>query len=118
MDQLQAWITYIFDHPVAEPKWYFCDDAPEWQSAPEEISRLIAETFEQGGESLARFSDEELVQGFWFLVDGGPPDHLLTLVNPKIPLATRLRALRSFVPLFEKVMAKRCSSALVPTYGR
>ena len=109
MDQLQAWITYIFDHPVAEPKWYFCDDAPEWQSAPEEISRLIAETFEQGGESLARFSDEQLDQGFWFLAGNTPPGFTNTLVDAQIPLPSRLRALRSFVPLFEQVMAIRCS---------
>jgi len=112
MDQLEAWITYIFDHAVAERKWYWSENPPEWQGAPEDVPALIADTFEHGGELLARFSDEQLDQGFWFLLDGGPPDLFLALVDPEISLATRLRALRSFVPLFEQVMAIRCSSHL------
>ena len=35
-----------------------------------------------------------------------------TLLDVKILLVSRLRALRSFVPLFEQVMAARCSSHL------
>jgi hypothetical protein len=35
-----------------------------------------------------------------------------TLLDQAVPLACRVRALRSFVPLFEQVMAKRCSSHL------
>ncbi len=34
---------------------------------------------------------------------------MFSLVEPSVPLLTRLRALRSFVPLFEQVMAVRCS---------
>ena len=109
---LQAWIDYVFDHPVGDPKWYWAEDAPEWQGPREEILSLIAETFERGGELLARFSDEQLDQGFWFLVGSTPPDFTLTLVDDKIPFEERLRALRSFVPLFEQVMVPRCSSHL------
>src|SRR5580658_3798521 len=112
MDQLQEWITYVFDHPVANPEWYRSDDATEWQGAPEDVLALIAETFEHGGELLARFTDAQLNQGLRFLVGGGSPDFMLTLVDPLIPLAVRLRTLRSFVPLFEQVMEIRCSSHL------
>jgi hypothetical protein len=112
MTQLQEWITFIFDHPVASPEWYWSEDAPEWQGAREEVPALIAETFEDAGELLARFSDEQLDQGFWFLVGNTPPDFMLTLVDATITLTARLRALRSFVPLFEQVMAARCSAHL------
>ena len=37
---------------------------------------------------------------------------MVTLLDEDIPVAIRLRALRSFVPLFEQVMAARCSSHL------
>jgi hypothetical protein len=112
MTKVQEWVAYIFDHPIVghmEKEWYWAEDAPEWQGAREKVPALIAETFEHGGELLASFSDEQLDQGFWFLVGNAPPDFMLTLVDPKIALATRLRALRSFVPLFEQVMAARCS---------
>jgi hypothetical protein len=115
MDQLEEWIAYIFDHPVAgniRQAWYWSEDALEWKGPPEEIPALIAETFEHGGESLTRFSDEQLDQGLWFLVGSSPPDFTDTLVDPQTPFAMRLRALRSFVPLFEQVMAIRCSPHL------
>ena len=37
---------------------------------------------------------------------------MLALVDPALPLAARLRALRSFVPLFGQLMAIRCSAHL------
>jgi hypothetical protein len=61
---------------------------------------------------VARFPDDQLDQGFWFLMGDTPPDFMGSLVEGEIPLETRLRALRSFVPLFEQVMAVRCSSHL------
>jgi hypothetical protein len=115
MDQLEEWITYVFDHPVAgdvREAWYWSEDAPEWRGAPEDIPALIAETFEHTGDALARFSDEQLDQGFWFLVGDSLPDFRDALLDSHIPLAMRLRALRSFVPLFEQVMANRCSPHL------
>jgi hypothetical protein len=112
MNQLQEWITYILDHPVADPEWYRSEDAPEWQGAPEDALTLIAETFEHGGELIARFTDAQLNQGFWFLVGDLGPRFKDTLVDSQIPLAMRLRALRSFVPLFEQLMAIRCSPHL------
>ena len=73
----------------------------------------IAATFERGGELLSPFSDEQVNQGFWYLFDSGnSPDFMATLLNDEIPAATRARALRSFVPLFEQVMAARCTPNL------
>jgi hypothetical protein len=90
--QVQEWVTYIFNHPVAgdiREAWYWAEHAPEWPGPREDIPALVAETFEHGGELLARFSEDAT-----------------------IPAAARLRALRSFVPLFEQVMATRCSAHL------
>ena len=113
VESLQAWITHVFDHPVTDPEWYWSSEAPATaHEAPEEIPAHIAETFEHGSELLSRFSDEQLNQGFWYLFGNSSPDFMLTLLDEKIPLPVRLRALRSFVPLFEQVMATRCSSHL------
>src|SRR5579862_1885205 len=75
----------------------------------ETVVAHIAETFEQSGNLLSRFSGEQLNQGFWYLFYEGDPDFMGTLLDVGVPLAYRLRALRSFVPLFEQVMAQRCS---------
>jgi hypothetical protein len=109
---LTNWIAHVFDHPVTDRDWYFELDAPVWEDSPEHVATLIGDTFEQSSELLARFTDAQLDQGFWYLVGESGSDLMSALVDPNVPLATRLRALRSFVPVFEQVMAVRCSPHL------
>ena len=68
VERLQTWITYVFDHAVTEPPWYSSAGASdeEWPEAPAVIATHIAETFENGGDLLSRFSDEQPDQGFGF----------------------------------------------------
>jgi hypothetical protein len=106
------WIEHVFDHPVTDPAWNWAPDAPEWDEPPAQVARDIAETFEHSGRLLARFSDEQLNQGFWFLVSNSCSEFMYALVDPEVLSALRLRAVRSFVPLFEQVMAARCSAHL------
>lgn len=108
---LPKWIAHVFDHPVADPEWHWSPDAPDWEDNAEHIVTLIADTFEHSGELLSRFSDAQLNQGFWYLVSAGS-NLMFSLVDQAVPLPTRLRAVRSFVPLFEQVMAVRCSPHL------
>jgi hypothetical protein len=109
---LAKWIEYVFDHPVTEPAWHWAQDAPRWEGPTAEVATHIAETFEESGRLLARFSDEQLNQAFWFLVSNSFSDSMRALVDPGVPSPSRLRALRSFVPLFEQIMAARCSPHL------
>lgn len=88
------------------------DDAEQWTGPREQIPLLIAETFERGGELLAEFSDEQLDQGFWYLAGAARPEFMQTLTDQTIPLQARLRALRSFVPLFQQIMTVRCTNHL------
>lgn len=97
---------------MTDRDWYFGLDAPVWEDSPEHIAILIADTFENSSELLARFTDAQLNQAFWYLVGESGSDLMTALVNADVPLATRLRAIRSFVPLFEQIMAVRCSQHL------
>jgi hypothetical protein len=118
---LPNWIAHVFDHPVADQtgdRWYHSldsaewDDGHDWYDSPERSCERIASTFERSGELLANFSDEQLEQGLWYLVDNGNSDFMFALIDPAAPASVRLRALRSFLPLFEQVMAVRCSPHL------
>ena len=111
-DSLPNWIAHVFDHPVTDTAWHWSPDAPDWQGSSEHIATFIADTFERSGELLADFTDAQLNQGFWYLLSAGCSEFMFALVEPAVPLARRLRALRSFVPLFEQVMAVRCSPHL------
>jgi hypothetical protein len=109
---LASWIAHVFDHPVEKPPWHWAFDAPEWEGSSELIATYIAETFERSGELLAPYTDAQLGQGFWYLVSSAASDFMRALMESEVPLATRLRALHSFVPVFEQVMAVRCSQHL------
>jgi hypothetical protein len=106
------WLTHVFDHPVTDPAWHFSIDSPSLDPGPTRVAELIAETFEEGGTLLRPFSDAQLNQAFWFLVNSGNSDYMFCLLDHSVPWPLRRRALRSFVPLFHQVMAARCSSVL------
>jgi hypothetical protein len=100
---LRRWIDHIFNHPVTEPMWFWSEDAPKWSRDRIRIPALIAETFERAGELLARFSDDRLEQGFWYLIgDASHGDFTETLLDETIAAATRLRAVRAFVPCLNR----------------
>jgi hypothetical protein len=109
---LSEWIAHVFDHPVTEPAWHRGGNAPQWEDSPERNTAFIADAFERSGELLVAFSDEQLNQGFWYLVSNSCSDFMYSLVDQSVPPPLRLRALRSFVPLFEQIMAARCSPHL------
>ncbi len=109
---LHEWIDHIFNHIVGEPEWYLVQHASLWSGPRWQIPELIAETFERAGELLARFSDEQLNQGFWYLIGTTPPDFNSSLVSSEVPLSARVRAVRSFVPVFEQLMSVRCAPLL------
>jgi hypothetical protein len=81
---LVKWIEYVFDHPVTNPAWHWALDAPEWEGPPAQVATHIAEAFEESGRLLARFSDEQLNQAFWFLVSNSCSEFMYALVNPGV----------------------------------
>jgi hypothetical protein len=109
---LSEWIAYVFDQKVSDPAWHFGLDAPELRLESQRAAQLIGETFENAGQLLSVFSDAQLNQAFWFLVSSGNSDYMYSLNDQTVPWPTRRRALRSIVPLFEQVMAKRCPPVL------
>jgi hypothetical protein len=107
---LQAWVAYLFDHPVESSAWYFAVDAIYLQPGGQRVAELVAETFEQSATLLQPFSDAQLNQGFWFLL--GTSGHMFELTDAAVAWPVRQRAWRSIVPLFREVMARRCTPAL------
>ena len=73
---------------------------------------MIAEAFERAGELLSGFTDAQLNQGFWYCVGASASDFMCALKAQEVPLQHQLRLLRSFVPLFEQLMAVRCTPCL------
>ena len=110
--QLEVWVAYLFDHPEADCDWHFEDDAPFLELGAEREAELIARMFETSGECLARFSDVQINNGLWYLLQSHTSGHMECLVDGEVPLSKRERVLRSFLPFFRDVVAPRCEGLL------
>jgi len=108
-----AWVDHVFDHDVSDPNWYFDLDAPVWAAPAALTLDHVTRLFENPIEHLARYDDAQLNQGFWYLVSNGGSNHMFALTDASAPLETRIRCVRSFSSLFERLFALRCSSHLM-----
>jgi len=107
---LKQWIDEVFDQP--DDFREYNDLEENFELRPERRLDLMAETFERSGELLARFSDGQINQALFHSVSGGTSEYIHAIKNESVPWELRRRAVRSFVPLFEQVMAKRCTETL------
>lgn len=104
------WVSYVFDHPVSKPEWHWDTDAYWYaEKHPAQVIEYMTSLFEDSTEPLARFSDEQLNQGFWFLACPDCSSHMFTLLDDAVPLEYRVRCIRAMVQLFKGCFAKRCS---------
>lgn len=110
--RFEDWVRHMFDHEASEPKWYFEPEAPVWIGPPDLNVEYITRLFEDPVSVLSKYSDEQLNQGFWFLVSNGASDCMFALMEESIPIEKRLRCVKSFVSVFEKIFAARCSPHL------
>lgn len=115
----EDWITFVFDHPLPSPgapNWY-CDpdkNSQWWNpsDSPKATVAYLTMLFENATSVLAPFSDAQVRQGLWFLVDNSCSDHLFALLNADVPWMLRKRCISSMCPLFERFFALRCSPHL------
>lgn len=110
---VRRWVDYVFDHPVSDPVWHWAPDAECLALEPEREAELYAETFERSEELLQRFSSAQVAQGLDYLTSNACSSHMYALLDPSVLESTRLRVVRSFVPLFETTMRRRCSEHLL-----
>ena len=115
----EQWIAFVFDHPVparGKPAWYHdSDDDSEWWNPtdyPETIIAYLTSLFENAPTILTPFTDAQINQGFWFLVDNSCSDHMFALLNLDVPWEKRKRCFAAMFTLFEQFFAPRCSPHL------
>jgi hypothetical protein len=111
-----TWIAHCFDHAVAPQAWYLAPDAPQWDAVPELTLAYLTRLFTTSIDSVGQFSDEQLNQGFCYLVSNKCSDHMYLLVDASLPEAARLACLRAMKQLFAELFFQRCSNR--PSYGK
>ena len=65
------WVQHVFDHPVADPAWYFQIDQETWDGEPLLTVQHVTRLFESPERLLKDYSPEQLEQGLWYLAGEG-----------------------------------------------
>jgi hypothetical protein len=106
------WVRYVFDRPICEPAWYFETDVDEFMPEPAQCVAYLTRLFRDPQPILASYSDEQLEQGLWYLVNSSCSDYMFSLLEPQLPWADRREGIRSIAKLFERLFAIRCTERL------
>lgn len=107
-----GWLRQVFDHPVTDPEWYWDIEADTSEPAPLECVEYLTRLFEDSEPVLAPYSDAQIDQGLWYLVDASCSNHMFSLTELGVPWPHRQRGIRSISTLFERLFARRCSDHL------
>lgn len=107
----EQWVSYMFDHPVTEPAWYWDIDEPSVNLSKPLVVEYATRLFQNSGSLLAPYSDEQLNQGLWYLIGESTTD-LYALRNLEIPLEARLECIRSIYEVYRQCFLPRCTQHL------
>lgn len=103
------WLKSTFGYAVTDPAGD--EISTRWQRRPSSVLvEYITCAFENSAQVFIPFSDEQLNQAFWALINSG--GEIDALFDDALPLSARLRCIRSIFTLFEQCFAQRCSSTL------
>jgi hypothetical protein len=106
------WVRHIFDHPVSDPAWYWDLEADTTEPPAPICVTYLTQLFTNPKPILARYTDAQLNQGFWYLVSKSCSNYMFTLLEPEVVWPARQAGLRAITNLFAQLFANRCSPHL------
>jgi hypothetical protein len=109
----EEWIEFTFDRPVraGEKAWYRQDD--DWfEPEPQQAVAYLTQLFERSGDLLEHFTDGEIGQGLWYLIDNGAGAHCAYLINGSVPIEDRVACIEAMQSLFARLFQPRCAPIL------
>lgn len=109
-----AWLEHAFGREVrlhGNP-WFFDPDSDWWTPTSATFVAYLTRLFENPGPLVDSFADSQIAQGLTYLVDVSAVGDDGHLADRAVPLADRLRLIRSTVTLFERLFAPRCTPHL------
>ncbi|SRR5258706_8724505 len=106
------WVKNVFDHEVRKPEWYWEEDAFYWKAPSELTVEYLSQLFGRPLPVLANYSDEQLNQGFWYLISPGVSSYLFAVTDEAVPLELRIKCVKSIQRVFEQIFYGLCSEHL------
>lgn len=117
--EFDDWLEYVFRHP--EPQgpdrtaWYHSDDSEGksldwWEPEPVSVAHHLVRLFESPSILLGRYTDEQIDQGFWFVLTGGSHDaHCAAALDDRVPPDLQERWIRAIHAVFRDLFSARCA---------
>jgi hypothetical protein len=110
----EDWVTYVFDHPVTRPQWWFCDlddELPDWNplARPARTLEYLTRLFREPSGLIGRFSRAQIDQGLNLIVSSACSNHMFVLMDTTLPLQDRCACIDAMRVLYRDLMA--------PVYG-
>ncbi len=106
----EQWVDHIFDHPVKKNAWYSRVNADWWDTEhlPTQAVSHLTRVFENPLTVLAKFSDDQIGQGLWYLLSASASNYAHSLKDRKVDLAKRLRCINAMFVTFQQLCTQRC----------
>ena len=108
----EQWVDCIFDHPVADPAWYWDLDADRGEESGEVNVAYLTRLFEQSDRVLARFDNAQVNQGLTLIADACCSGHSHAVVSTLVPWHKRKACIAAIYDLYAKCFAVRCAAIL------
>jgi hypothetical protein len=102
-------VTYLFDRPVRagnEPEWYWGIDV-DFEATSLEWTRIQTLIFQNAGEDLKRFSDEQIGMGLNYLMSNGVSNVSFAASDESVPLADAMKMVEAFPLLWRDCISPR-----------
>lgn len=105
------WVEHVFAHavPFHGQAWYFEPDCDWWDPTPEQAVAHFTRLCATPGQLTEQFSDGQIAQGFWYLLNNAS---MHALIDASVPLAGRTEAVRLMAQVFRNVFQPRCAPVL------
>ena len=107
----EEWLTFVFDHEPGTD-WEFEIATADFHITEEESVDLMTLTFARSGADLACYSDAQVNEGLYFIVDPGKSDWLFGFESAAVPLTKRTRGIQSIYNLYADCFGRRCTDTL------
>ena len=104
------WLQTVFDHPDAagRPEWYWMPDFNDiWDSLelnPATTTDYLTKLYASPG-VLRAYSLEQVAVGIWFLVGDSPAQPSHAILDPSVPLASRVDCVAAIATFFRDFVA-------------
>jgi hypothetical protein len=116
------WIDAVFNHPVAEPAWYFTEiDNPElwnlYYHHPAIALQYMTRVFKEINKLPTRYSDGQIADGLDYLVNPACSNHVGVIIdaNDAVSFEDQLHCIKSIYSVYEQLFSTRCSTQLSAT---